>query len=399
VWLLYITVGLAGLIAGGIYARRRIAAALALFGVGERAIRAVRWAIAWLLFGFPIITVASLILTLVLGRPSMMRLEGPATWLLDYPFLWALLVLVQSLPWLLAADLAHAIVRRRRGDLAASRVRAYAVAAIVGAFAVYTPVRILVEHGEVRVRHHQIGTGASGGPPFRIAFLADVQQAARPDGDHLRELYAQISASAPDLVLSGGDWIDSGPDHIAAAAATAAELRSRLGTFSVRGDHEHFAYFDRERSVAEVETAMRANGIHMISDDVRWFDHRGKRIAVLFLNHNYVHRASRDTVDALLAATASADYRIAVTHQLDTALAGWLEDRVQLVLAGHTHGGQINPVIGWTHVRLARLETPFIDGRYERGSTTILVTPGVGYSIIPLRYAAPGAIELIELSP
>ena len=48
--------------------------------------------------------------------------------------------------------------------------------------------------------------------------------------------------------------------------------------------------------------------------------------------------------------------------------------------------------------RVARRRDRTIDGRYQRGSTTILVTAGVGYSIVPVRYAAPGSIELIELS-
>ena len=78
-------------------------------------------------------------------------------------------------------------------------------------------------------------------------------------------------------------------------------------------------------------------------------------------------------------------------------LAGLLRDKVDLVLAGHTHGGQVNPVVGVTHVKLARLETALVDGRYQLGTTTVIVTAGVGYSIVPVRYAAPGSIELIEL--
>ena len=86
-----------------------------------------------------------------------------------------------------------------------------------------------------------------------------------------------------------------------------------------------------------------------------------------------------------------------VTHQLTAAIADAVRDRIDVVLAAHTHGGQINPVVGLVHVPLARLETPYIDGRYQLGSTTIIVTAGVGYSIVPLRYAAPGSVETIDL--
>jgi len=174
--------------------------------------------------------------------------------------------------------------------------------------------------------------------------------------------------------------------------------RGRLGTFSVRGDHEHFAYVDRNRSVAEVERAMRAAHVDMVDNEVRWFEHAGKRIGVAFLNYNYIHRSDRETITALVAQLAPADYSIVITHQLDNKLAALLEDKVDLVLGAHTHGGQVNPVVGICHVPLARLETDFIDGRYQLGRTTVLVTAGIGYSIVPVRYAAPGSIELIELA-
>jgi predicted MPP superfamily phosphohydrolase len=398
--LLYLGAGLALLIAGGIYARRRIAGALSQFGVRDRRIRIVRWAVAWLLFGFPIIVVVSIAVSLLLGRATLPGFDGlVASWLLAFPFAWSMLVVLQSVPWLIAIDIAYLVVRRRRGGASAARIRAVAVLAVVGVFAVYTPVRIIAERGELRVRHHRVGASAGTTPaPFRIAFLGDVQQDVHTDAGRAREVYARVNASHPDVVLSGGDWINTGPEHIAAAAATAAELRSRLGTFSVRGDHEHFAYVDRERSVAEVEQALRDHGISMLNNEVRWFEHHGKRIAVVFLNYNYIQRTDRATVSSLVASVAGADYKIAVTHQLDSALAGLLAGKVDLVLGAHTHGGQVNPVIGLTHVKLARLETELIDGRYELGATTVIITAGIGYSVIPFRYAAPGSIELIELT-
>ncbi|MBA3501417.1 MAG: metallophosphoesterase [Myxococcota bacterium] len=387
-WFVYVGVGLALLIACGIYVRRRIGDALAHFGVSSRAIRIMRWVVAWLLFGFPILVVVSIVASLLLGRATLPRFDSmAASLLLAVPFMWAVLVVLQSGPWLIAIDLANRFVRR-------DRLRAIAVLAVVGAFAAYIPIRILVERGDVRVRQHVLGTG---GAPFRIAFVADIQQDVHTTAARAREVYAIINASKPDVVLSGGDWINAGPDHIEAAAVAAATLTSRLGTFSVRGDHEHFAYVDRERSVGEVERAMQARGIAMLNNEVRWFEHAGKRIAVLFLNYNYIVRTDEAEIEKLVASIANADYSIVVTHQLDRALAPLLESKVDLVLAAHTHGGQINPVVGFMHVKLARLETRFVDGRYALGSTTVIVTAGVGYSMVPFRYASPGSIELVEL--
>lgn len=404
-WFVYVVCGLILLIICGIYVRRRFATALAHFGVSARRIRIIRWLIGWLLWGFPTLVIVSIFASRLLGSATMPRYDGLlAAWLMAVPFVWAMLVVLQSVLWVIAIDLAAFVVRRRRDAATAARMRAVAVLIVVGGFAVYTPARILAERGELRVRHFALGE--PGKPPaatkaadgFRIAFLADIQQDVHTDAERAREVYAIVNASQPDIVLSGGDWINTGPDYIERAAATAEQLRSRLGTFSVRGDHEHFAYADRQRSVNEVERAMRAHGIFMASNEVRWFDHCGKRIAVVLLNYNYIYRTDETAIASLIASVAGADYSIVVTHQLDRKLSALLDSKVDLVLAGHTHGGQVNPVVGLVHVPLARLETELVDGRYQLGSTAVIVTAGVGYSIVPLRYASPGSIEIIDLA-
>ena len=394
----FVIAGLALLVVCGLYVRRRLTGALTQLGVGARPVRVVRWVMVWLLYGYPVLLIGAIAGSRLLGQATLPRFDGLiASWLLGIPFILAVLVVFQAVPWLLAVDLAYVATRRRIAS--APRVRALVVLAVLGVFALYTPIRILAERGDVRIRHHTItATPSPAAPPFRIAYFADLQQDVHTDGDRARELFAVINAWQPDVVLSGGDWINTGPDYIDAAAAAASTLQSRLGTFSVRGDHEHFAYVDRNRSVAEVERAMRAAHVDMVDNEVRWFEHAGKRIGVAFLNYNYIHRSDRETITALVAQLAPADYSIVITHQLDNKLAALLEDKVDLVLGAHTHGGQVNPVVGICHVPLARLETDFIDGRYQLGRTTVLVTAGIGYSIVPVRYAAPGSIELIELA-
>ncbi|MFN0248781.1 MAG: metallophosphoesterase [Kofleriaceae bacterium] len=390
-WFVFVGVGLTLVIAAGIYTRRRLATSMTELGVRPRWVRVMRWASAWLLFGYPVIVIVTIAISLGLGAETLPRFEGKLlSWLLGVPFIWAVLVLVQSLPWLFVAEVAGLVLGER-----GKRVRAIAIVGVVTLFALYTPIRIAIEHGDVRVRHHVVGSGS--GLPFRIAFVADVQQDVHTDEDVVAPVIATINRSASDVVISGGDWINSGPDHIADAARTAGALKSRLGTFSVRGDHEHFAYIDRERSVREVDQALAANGVQLIDNQVRWFTHEGKRIGVLFLNYNYIVRTKLDMVASLVATLEPADYSIVVTHQLDRPLAALLEGKVDLVLGAHTHGGQINPVVGVLHVPLARLETTFVDGRYQLGTTDVIVTAGIGMSLVPIRYASPGSLELIEL--
>lgn len=406
-WFIWLATGLALLVAAGLYARRRLVAAAGALGLGARGRAALRWVWLWLVFGYPVIVFATVAVSLIVGGERMGAPQHPlVTWGLILPWFLSVLVVFQATPYLLVLDLVRRL--RRRAVPAApsmSRRHAAAVLGVLGAFAVYTPARIAWEHGDLRWRHHVVqapapaGGAARGAPPprLRIAFLADLQQDAHTTAADARAIIERLNAQEPDLVLSGGDWINMGPDHVAAAARSAGLARSRLGTFSVRGDHEHFVYVDRARGVAEVTAAMRAEGVEMLHNEVRRFDHHGRTVAVAFLTYSYPARTPDDEIERLIAGVEDADLAILVTHQLDAAIAARARDRVDLILAAHTHGGQVNPVIGLWHAPLARLETPYTDGRYRLGATTIIVTAGVGYSIVPFRYAAPGSVETIDV--
>ena len=113
-WFVFVGVGLVLTIIGGLYARRRLATSLATLGVSPRAIRVMRWLSAWLLFGFPALRIVSAFVSAKLGREAMPRFEGmAAAWLLAVPFVWALLVLVQSLPWLLVGEIVRFALRQK----------------------------------------------------------------------------------------------------------------------------------------------------------------------------------------------------------------------------------------------------------------------------------------------
>lgn len=406
-WFIFLGIGLALLLVGGLYARRRFLKALQHLGVSPRTVAVVRWLTLWLLYFFPLLVIG----IRVSGLRFSIGLDGPfSTWLLSYPFFLSLLVMIQSLPFLLAMDLARlAIYLARRRTERTARFFSMGVVIVVVGFTLYTPARILAEHGALRVRHFAVSpslaaaddrisdAGAAQRPPFRIAFVADVQQDRYTGEEEAARVIELVNKESPDLVLSGGDWINQGPNYIEAAAVTAGTLKSRLGTYSVRGDHEHFSSMDRFRSAEAVERALAAHNVTMLANQVRWFEHQGKRIGVVFLNYNYIFRSDDATIRQLVQQVAGADYAILVTHQFDERVAALVKDKVDLVLAAHTHGGQVNPVLGFFHFPLARLETRYIDGRYTLGKTTVITTSGVGYSLVPFRYASPGSLEIIDL--
>ncbi len=396
-WFVLLGIALTVVGIGGIYFRKRLHGALDVLGASPRVLWHLRWLLPWLLFGYPALVFAFVLVSVVLGSESFsVSLSGPLFWLVALPFWMSVLVMLQSLPFLLAIDLVKFVLAKSKKSLASKRIWALAVIVIVVGFSIYTPIRILVERSTLNVHRYQVGSGTA--PPFRIVFLGDIQQDDHTDEERADEVVELVNRENADLIIYGGDWIATGADFIDAAATTGGKFKSRLGTLSVVGDHEHFAYRDKERSVGELRAALEAQNVDLIDNEIRWFDHDGKKIGVVFLNYNYIYRTPLDEVKLLLKKVQGADYSILVTHQFDAKLAAVAKDQVDLVLGAHTHGGQVNPLVGFAHVSLARAETKHVEGRYRLGNRSVLiVTAGIGFSIAPFRYASPASIEVIEV--
>lgn len=395
-WFVLAGTALTLVVIGGIYSRRRALKALGDLGASDRLVRNVGLAMRWFLFGYPSIFIGFVIVSLIVGRDSVtMPIHSWITWGLSIPFWISMLAMLQALPFLLLIDIVK-LVRKVLGvSVVRKRTNAIAILVPLMGFLLYTPIRIVVEHDSLAVHHYKLGTGNTS---LRIVFVGDLQQDNMTDSSRTGEFVDLVNKQNSDLILSGGDWINIGPDYIESATQSAGKLESVYGTFSAEGDHENFAYRDQERSMQEVREGLAQNGVQMLHNKIRYFDHAGKRVAVLFLAYNYIFRTPQGEIRNLIAGIEDADYKILVTHQFDAHVAGMAKDKVDLVLAGHTHGGQVNPVLGFWHVPLARIETEYIEGQYQLGTRTkVIVTAGIGFSLAPFRYASPASIEVIDL--
>ncbi len=395
-WFVLAAIALTVVIIGGIYTRRRVLVALADLGASPAISRRTGVAIRWFLFGYPALFIGFVLISLALGRDSINLPVTPlVTWGLSIPFWVSMLVMLQALPYLLLLDGVRLVLRALRKPGPSPRLRAVITLVPVAAFMLYTPLRIALESDVLNVRTYQVGEGET---VLRIAFVGDLQQDNRTSQDRADEVVARVNAQSPDVVLSGGDWINTGPSYIEAATRSAGMFRSRYGTLSAEGDHENFAYRDQERSMREVREGLAKHGVAMLHNEWRTITHEGKRVSILFLAYNYIYRTPEEQIAQLLAEDRGTDYRIVVSHQFDAKLAALVKDRVELVLAAHTHGGQVNPVVGLWHVPLARVETKYISGRYTLGERTqVIVTSGIGFSLAPFRYASPSSVEILEL--
>ena len=235
----------------------------------------------------------------------------------------------------------------------------------------------------------------AGTRPTHVALLSDIHLGNRGmRAERLDRIVAQVNAARPDLVLIAGDFITGYDDHDAAGragglTAPLSRLRAPLGVFAVLGNHDHWT----------VPQAVRADLA---------------KAGVIVLENEAVRRGAFAVVgvgdrvtghDDLPRAAAAADrvsgVPIVFSHSPD--IAHDLPERFALLLAGHTHCGQV--VLPWgTSVASYIGRKRLFDPRYRCGPIddphrTIFVTAGLGSGTVPVRLGAMPDWWLIELHP
>ena len=248
-----------------------------------------------------------------------------------------------------------------------------------------TPV---VRHMAVHVASYPADAAAT-----RIVLLSDIH-AHGPDmpPSRVAAIADQVNALQPDIVLLAGDFIGDnwiGADYpIAAAIAPLARLRAKLGVYAVLGNNDYDA------GAAEVVAALERAGVNVLID-------RAEPVGPIALGGidgrilNSGRKWQRRRKRVFQAVGRIAGIPIVVVHRPDDFR--WAPESIPLVLAGHTHCGQIVlPLIG-------PLETgsdfgrKYLCGIIRKGPSTLIVTAGVGTSHLPLRIGAPPDMWLISI--
>lgn len=229
------------------------------------------------------------------------------------------------------------------------------------------------------------------GAPYRIALLSDIHignRAMRPE--RLERIVDQVNAVRPDLVVLAGDFVngqsgklDSDPR---ALTAPLSRLRASDGVIATPGNHDHWT------DLGKVTEALRAAGITVLANEAV----RRGPITVLGIDDHYTGHS--DVAATMAQARRLGGVPVAVTHSPD--LAPQLPADVPLLLAGHTHCGQIVlPVIGAVPPLLGyHVNDPrYLCGIRHEAGREIVVTGGLGSGGVPVRIGAPPDWWMISL--
>ncbi len=222
---------------------------------------------------------------------------------------------------------------------------------------------------------------------FTIVQLTDVHIGRTLKRDFLERVVARTNAMRPDMVVITGDLYDLSPDDIGDDLEPLKDLQSP--TYFVTGNHEYF------HGVEPILKSARDLGINPLTNQAIRFGNDGNYFNLIGLNDLTGKRFGTLPPDVDMAYQGVDQSRptIVLSHQ-PKSISLIRDRRCDLMLSGHTHGGQIFPF-----GLLVKLAQPYISGLHEfQKGKQIFVSRGTGYWGPPLRVLAPSEISRIVIT-
>ena len=220
----------------------------------------------------------------------------------------------------------------------------------------------------------------------RLAFISDLHYKSLFKEKELKNLVRLLNELHPDALLIGGD-MHEGCQYVAPLMEALAQVKTPLGSYAALGNNDYESCYE------DVVREMQRQGIQVLEHKVATLKRKGARIQVAGVRNPFdlsengqspTLKLSDDDFVILLVHTPDYAEDVPVTHS-------------DLVLAGHTHGGQVT-LFGYAPIVPSRYGQRFLTGlKYTSQHVPMIITNGIGTSQKPIRLGAPSEVVLITL--
>ena len=232
---------------------------------------------------------------------------------------------------------------------------------------------------------------------YRIAHVSDLHNAEM--GKDNEKLLDMLREAKPDIIAITGDLIDSRNTDIDIALQFTKAAMEIAPCYYVTGNHEARVFeFDK------LKEGMIELGVAVLEDGRINLEQSGETISLLGVNDpsfqtDYLFGDSETVVQSKLHEITNQEdtYTILLSHRPEL-FEVYTESKVDLVLSGHAHGGQFRlPFAGGLVVPNQGLFPKYDAGLYTEENTNMVVSKGIGNSILPFRFNNRPEVILIEL--
>ncbi len=257
---------------------------------------------------------------------------------------------------------------------------------------------VFVEPRQLKIEAHQIGVQNLPAEcrNLQFDFVADIHTGSFGNGlDNLDRVVTQLRNSPSSFVVLGGDYVILsvlGGKYVDAGtiAQHLKPLTAVKPVYAVLGNHDWWKNGD------EIRTQFERAGVRVLEDQS--VPVRAGSCNFTLVGISDYTEAPHDVHKAFAEVPQDQSLAIALTH--NPILFGQVPSRAALVLAGHTHGGQIKlPLLGYPAFWFkSELQSRYIDGLYRKPDGQVMfVTRGIGTSIMPIRLGVPPEISRLRL--
>lgn len=223
---------------------------------------------------------------------------------------------------------------------------------------------------------------------FRIAFASDFHYESRFNRKRLPGLLKALQATEADVLLLGGDYRGRNGGNLTELFDLLHIFRPPYGTYGVMGNHENNANYEI------VKEEMKRTGIHLLEHEVDTLWKKNEYILLCGIRNPF--DLKQNGVSPTLNLHPD-DYVIMLVHTPDYAEDTDISN-TDLVLAGHTHGGQVSFFKRYTPAHFSKYGTRFMTGlKHNSAGIPVIITNGIGTSRKDIRLFTPSEIVLITL--
>jgi uncharacterized protein len=242
------------------------------------------------------------------------------------------------------------------------------------------PYRLTIEHQQIYLR--RLPRALDG---FRIVQLSDIHHSPFTSRQQIERAVQTASGLQPDIIALTGDYISKEREYAAPCAELLGKLRARHGIYAVLGNHDHWT------DAALITDLFRAEGITVLINQGMRFEKNGAAFWLAGVDDTMV---GLEDLPLALAGSSEDEMKLLLAHN-PIILRRAARAGVDLVLSGHTHGGQVKLMADRNAAGRPRRRV--LKGLGSEGETQIYVTRGLGTVVLPVRFGCPPEVSLLEL--
>jgi len=242
------------------------------------------------------------------------------------------------------------------------------------------PFRLTIEHHQIHLK--RLPPELDG---FRVVHLSDIHHSPFTSRQQIERAVATATRLQPDIIALTGDYISKEREYAAPCAELLGRLRARHGVYAVLGNHDHWT------DAALITDLFRAEGITVLVNQGMRFEKNGASFWLAGVDDTMV---GLEDLSLALAGSRQEEMKLVLAHN-PIILRRAARAGVDLVLSGHTHGGQVS--LRPEKSASGRPRRRLLKGLARQGDTQIYVTRGLGTVVLPVRFGCPPEVSLLEL--